>query len=70
MSEFHPKNKFSKFMAGKGFYVALAVCVMGAGTAAWVAVTKPSTVSTTATAKSFRKPPLLPNRSLLTVSPI
>lgn len=40
MSEFHPKNKFSKFMAGKGFYVALAVCVMGAGTAAWVAVNK------------------------------
>lgn len=37
---YKPKNKFSKFMAGKGFYVALAVCVVGAGTAAWVAVDK------------------------------
>ncbi len=35
---YNPKSKFSKFMAGKGFYVALAICVMGAGTAAWVAV--------------------------------
>lgn len=34
------KNKFSKFLAGRGFYVALAVCVIGAGTAAWVAVDK------------------------------
>ncbi len=37
---YNPKSKFSKFMAGKGFYVALAVCVIGAGTAAWVAVDK------------------------------
>lgn len=37
---YDPKSKFSKFMAGKGFYVALAVCVVGAGTAAWVAVDK------------------------------
>lgn len=34
------KSKFSKFLAGRGFYVALAVCVIGAGTAAWVAVDK------------------------------
>lgn len=27
-------------MAGKGFYIALAICVVGAGTAAWVAVDK------------------------------
>lgn len=37
---YNPKSKFSKFMAGKGFYIALAVCVVGAGTAAWVAVDK------------------------------
>lgn len=37
---YDPKSKFSKFMTGKGFYVALAVCVVGAGTAAWVAVDK------------------------------
>ncbi len=37
---YNPKNKFSKFLAGRGFYVALAVCVIGAGTAAWVAVDK------------------------------
>ncbi|MCI8650344.1 MAG: M23 family metallopeptidase [Anaerotruncus sp.] len=40
MNEYNPKSKFSKFMAGKGFYVALAICVIGAGTAAWVAVDK------------------------------
>lgn len=34
------KNKFFKdgFLAGKGFYLALAVCLIGAGSAAWVAV--------------------------------
>lgn len=37
---YDPKNKFSKFISGKGFYAALAVCVIGAGTAAWVAVDK------------------------------
>ena len=37
---YNPKSKFSKFMAGKGFYIALAICVVGAGTAAWVAVDK------------------------------
>lgn len=37
---YDPKSKFSKFMAGKGFYIALAICVVGAGTAAWVAVDK------------------------------
>lgn len=30
-------NSFSKFISGKGFYVALAVCLVGAGSAAWVA---------------------------------
>lgn len=39
-NSYNPKSKFSKFMAGKGFYIALAVCVIGAGTAAWVAVDK------------------------------
>lgn len=37
---FNQKSKFSKFMEGKGFYIALAICVIGAGTAAWVAVDK------------------------------
>ena len=32
------KNGFSKFMAGKGFYVALTLCLVGAGAAAWAAV--------------------------------
>lgn len=38
-------NKFSKgglsgFLSGKGFYIALAICLIGAGSAAWVAVDK------------------------------
>lgn len=38
-------NKFTKgglsgFLSGKGFYIALAVCLIGAGSAAWVAVDK------------------------------
>lgn len=37
---YNPKSKFSKFLEGKGFYVALAICVVGAGTAAWMAVDK------------------------------
>ena len=32
------KGNFSKFMAGKGFYVALTFCLIGAGAAAWAAV--------------------------------
>lgn len=31
-------NQFSRFLASKGIYVALAVCLAGAGTAAWVTV--------------------------------
>ncbi|MEG1869910.1 MAG: M23 family metallopeptidase, partial [Oscillospiraceae bacterium] len=31
-------SKNTGFMSGKGFYVALAVCLLGAGSAAWVAV--------------------------------
>lgn len=31
---------FQKFISGKGFYLALAVCLAGAGAAAWVAVDK------------------------------
>lgn len=40
MSDYKPKSKFNKFLEGKGFYVALAICVVGAGTAAWMAVDK------------------------------
>ena len=32
------KEKFKKFIAGNGFYAVLAVCLVGAGAAAWVAV--------------------------------
>ena len=32
------QSKLGKFMSGKGFYLALAVCLIGTGTAAWVAV--------------------------------
>lgn len=31
-------GKFSRFLSGKGFYVALAVCLIGTATAAWVAI--------------------------------
>jgi murein DD-endopeptidase MepM/ murein hydrolase activator NlpD len=34
------KNGFQKFISGKGFYLALAICLAGAGAAAWVAVDK------------------------------
>ena len=33
-----PKTPMQKFLAGKGFYIALALCVAGTGTAAWLAV--------------------------------
>lgn len=33
-------NGFAKFISGKGFYLALALCLAGAGAAAWVAVDK------------------------------
>ena len=29
-----PKTPMQKFLAGKGFYIALALCVAGTGTAA------------------------------------
>jgi len=32
------KGKFSKFISSKGFYAALAVCLVGAGAATWLAV--------------------------------
>ena len=44
------KNGFQKFISGKGFYLALAVCLAGAGAAAWVAVDK--------TIESIEQPPL------------
>ena len=31
-------SKVAKFISGKGFYVALAVCLVGAGVASWIAV--------------------------------
>ena len=32
------KSKFVEFLTGKGFYIALALSLLGAGTAAWIAV--------------------------------
>ncbi len=32
------RNSFSRFLMSKGLYVALAVCLAGAGTAAWITV--------------------------------
>lgn len=34
------KDNFSKFMAGRGFYVVLALCLVGSGAAAWSAVNR------------------------------
>lgn len=34
------QNKFSKFIAGKGFYLALALSLIGTGVATWVVVDK------------------------------
>ncbi|MBS4786273.1 MAG: M23 family metallopeptidase [Clostridiales bacterium] len=34
------KTPMEKFFAGKGFYIALALCVAGTGTAAWMAVNR------------------------------
>ena len=31
-------SKFSRFLSGKGFYVALALCLVGTAAAAWVAI--------------------------------
>jgi murein DD-endopeptidase MepM/ murein hydrolase activator NlpD len=31
-------NRLTRFLTGKGFYVALAICLAGAGVAAWLAV--------------------------------
>ena len=31
-------SKIAKFASGKGFYVALAICLVGAGVASWIAV--------------------------------
>lgn len=37
------KGKFSKFISSKGFYAALAVCLVGAGAATWLAVNRTMT---------------------------
>lgn len=40
MKKSFSESAAGKFLLGKGFYVALAVCVLGAGAAAWVIVDK------------------------------
>ena len=49
-------NGFQKFISGKGFYLALAVCLAGAGAAAWVAVDK--TIQSVEPAPMAEKPQL------------
>ena len=49
-------NGFQKFISGKGFYLALAVCLAGAGAAAWVAVDK--TIQSVEPAPIAEKPQL------------
>ncbi len=38
MRKYAGKSKFQRFLAGKGFYAALGVCLLGAGVAAWVSI--------------------------------
>ena len=38
MKKYAGKSKFQRFLAGKGFYAALGVCLLGAGVAAWVSI--------------------------------
>lgn len=40
MKKSFSESPLGKFLLGKGFYTALAVCVLGAGAAAWVIVDK------------------------------
>ena len=40
MKNYSEGGAFGRFMAGKGFYAALAICLMGAAAAAWVTVDK------------------------------
>lgn len=49
------KGKFNKFIMGKGFYFALAVCLVGAGAAAWVSVDK--TINSLQTSPLEETPP-------------
>lgn len=37
------RNSFTRFLMSKGLYVALAICLAGAGTAAWLTVNNPIT---------------------------
>ena len=51
-------NKFTKFLNGKGFYAVLALCLAGAGTAAYIAME-------TAADKARQQPqPVLPSDSV------
>lgn len=63
MSNLHSGGKFNKFIMGKGFYVALAVCLVGAGAAAWVSVDK--TISGIQSAPLAETPPAQSEKSQL-----
>ncbi|WP_195282447.1 M23 family metallopeptidase [Harryflintia acetispora] len=50
-------SKFGKFLSSKGFYIALAVCVVGAGAAAWVAIDSTMNSITAQDEKKLQNPP-------------
>lgn len=57
------KSPVQKFLEGKGFYIALALCVAGTGTAAWLAVNRTIDVLTIRTRRSWNpgpRPRILP----------
>ena len=60
-------NGFQKFISGKGFYLALAVCLAGAGAAAWVAVDK--TIQSVEPAPMAEKPQLKQEQPYAPASP-
>ena len=36
--KFSKQSKFQKFLSSKGFYIALAICLVGSGISAWISV--------------------------------
>lgn len=51
-------SSFARFVNGKGFYVALALCLVGAGTAAWVVVDRTlGTITESSSISSSAAPP-------------
>ena len=60
-----PDNAFSRFMSGKGFYVALFLCLAAAGAAAWLAVGQSLDVTEPPVDSSIQSQPVEPDFGLL-----